>query len=553
MTEPAEDPERPEDDSERREEPEDPERPGLGPDGARDTAVPAAQPAAARATTGASTVSGGLWLALNYTFPQVYLVVLSVVLARFLGPEDMGRQSFIAWVSLTLAQFLSQGLAAAVQRYAAEMRGRDRDDLAVGLAKWGLRLAAGFAVAGGAVVAAVGLTRGELESAWLLAALVCVVTVVHTLPHALLLSFQRFRQASFVGLVTGAVGVAGTIAALALGGGIASVFAVQLAVTSAGLTWVSVLAAGLARGEVHAPVPTAGERSPVVSYAWFATGAGLLALVVERRSEFVPLDIYSAPEELAFYSIAFGAVHAMRRLAEGASAPLVPAIATLVGAGGHGRIRSSVGRGLRLMLLVALPMTAAGVVLGPAALELVYGTRYSGAGTVLVVLAAAFPAVAMASVSGGFLEGMAQVRLTLLALGVAAVVDVAMAFALVPPFDAIGAALANVCGLLTATVLMLVFVRRTVGPLEIHLSALARTFAASAAAALAGVAVLGWLSGVVAFVAAAVGMAAVFAGLAVLLRILPPSDAEWVERAMGHRAGGRVGAVCARIARPAAN
>ena len=60
----------------------------------------AAAAAAATATTGTSVLHGSLWNTASRLIPQVYSLGISVAAARFLGPNGMGRQSFIAFIEL---------------------------------------------------------------------------------------------------------------------------------------------------------------------------------------------------------------------------------------------------------------------------------------------------------------------------------------------------------------------------------------------------------------------------------------------------------------------
>ena len=74
-------------------------------------------------TSGASVVSGGLWSILGRTLPQLQLVVLSVVAARFLGPDGMGRQSLIAFVGITTVMVATAGFPSSVSRFVGELLG----------------------------------------------------------------------------------------------------------------------------------------------------------------------------------------------------------------------------------------------------------------------------------------------------------------------------------------------------------------------------------------------------------------------------------------------
>ena len=84
-------------------------------------------------TTGRSVVSGGLWTLLNRVLPQAQLLVLSIIVARYLGPTDMGRQSFIAFAAIALVQVATAGMPAALSRFVGELLGARRGGQAMSL------------------------------------------------------------------------------------------------------------------------------------------------------------------------------------------------------------------------------------------------------------------------------------------------------------------------------------------------------------------------------------------------------------------------------------
>ena len=500
---------------------------------------------AAASTTGASVMSGGIWVAFSYVLPQLYIVVVSVVAARFLAPADMGRQSFIAWAALSIGALLSSGLGGSMQRYTAEMLGRGRPEAAVALLWWGWRIALVLALAGGSALTAIGLARDELESAWILAGVACAASLLHTAPFAVVVGYQRFRQATVVGIVTGAFGVVGVIAALALGYGIPGMFAVEALVGIAGFVWVSVLVRRIVAGTKGSPL---GDLRPrVARYAGLSTVVGGVALIVEKRSELIALERYSSPQEIAYYSISFAALAAMLRLVEGLAAPVVPAVATLYGAGESERIGEGFSRAVRLILIFAFPAAAAGIALGPAALRLAYGEAYEETGTIVVLLLSVFPALALYNLISSFLDGVGRLGLLLAAMAFGAVLDVGLAFALVPAFDARGAALANMAGQTATAALLLLVAHRLVGPFQLRLTSLLRVVAASLLALAATLGVVDALPVGFDLFAGMAAFALVFGGLAILLRIMPRRDAEWMDGQIGERLGGRVGRILERL------
>ena len=172
------------------------------------------------------------------------------------------------------------------------------------------------------------------------------------------------------GLTTGAAGTVAVVAALAAGGGITSMFAVEVVVSALNLVWTSALARRAAAELTTQIEPVGPLRNQTLRYALLSSTSVLMTFVVWRRSEFFFLDHYSTNTHIALSSISYSLVGAMVQLFEALTAVLTPAIATLYGAGEHERIRLGYGRALRLLLLLSLPLTTVMVTLGPAVFRL---------------------------------------------------------------------------------------------------------------------------------------------------------------------------------------
>jgi O-antigen/teichoic acid export membrane protein len=508
--------------------------------------------AGAAATTGESLLRGGVWSIAVRFVPQLYVLAVSIAAARFLGPEDFGRQSFIAFVELSVIALLTGGLANAIVRHVADSVGRDRTEAVRRLFTWAWRLELAGAAVGGGAVLAVGLLGAEPRSAWIVAGVATSLGVLHAVPNAVLLGIQRWRDASVVGLVTGAAGTLATISVLAAGGGITGMFVVEAVVSAGNLFWTS----WLMRRALAATMPVgrlAGEewvdlRRRATGFALLASYGVILTLVLWRRSEFFFLERYSTETELALYSVVFAVTAALMRFPEALAAVALPAVATLSGAGELDRIRSGFGRGTRLMTIVALPLTAAVLALGPLLLLLIYGEDFRGTGPVLLIMVAIFPLVPLLHLGGSVLSGLGLLRVQLLAETGAAALNIGLAFALVPAHGAVGAAIANVAGQGTAAALVFVYALRVIGPLELRLVSLAPTVVSSAVAGFAAWLAADAVGGAPGLLLGLVAGTLVFGTLSAALRIVPADDAAWLDQAAGPRLGGFVGWVCRRFA-----
>ncbi|HEX8854561.1 MAG TPA: MATE family efflux transporter [Thermoleophilaceae bacterium] len=481
-------------------------------------------------TSGATVMRGGIWTAVSRMIPQVYTLIISLVAARFLGPDGMGRQSFIAFVELSTMQLFTGGLSLGMMRNIGEALGAGRAGAVRAIISWGWRLQAIGCVGGVLVLGGAAAFGAEPTAAWVLAAVACFMGVMHTVPSAVLIGMQRWRDASIVGLVTGSIAVPATIAVLAAGGGIAGIFAVEAATTTMNLIWTTRLARrsldGLGDGNHD---PGSDYKRQIVRYTLATTVTMVLGLIVYRRSEFFFLEHYSTNSEIAFYSIAFSAMSAVVLLPEAFGGALAPAIATLVGAGDHERIRSGYSRALRLAIMAALPLTAAIMTLVPPLIELVYGRAYADTRGILIIMAIIFPILPLLNMGNGLMLGLGKMRVPVIASFVAAFVNVGLDFALIPDHAAKGAAVANAAAQTTVAVILVLYIWRLLGgivlrPLPIVLSALAS--AAAAAAALAVLAAAG--TGVPGVIAASVAFVLALLGAGRILRFLPSDDAAWL-------------------------
>jgi O-antigen/teichoic acid export membrane protein len=500
---------------------------------------------AAAQTTGASVMRGGAWAALGHIVPQLYVVAISIAGARFLGPSDFGRQSFIAFVSLSVLLVLTSGIGLALMRTVAEALGRDRPDEAIGVVGWAWRLQLVGAVLGaGGLLIAAGL-GARPEAAWAFAAAFVAFGVLQSVANAVLLGTQHFRSAALIGAVTGGVMVPLIIGVLAAGGGITGMFAVEAAVAGANLVWTWVLA----RRALHGPSAPAVElRRGALRFAGWTTLSALVTLVVWRRSEFLFLAHYSTDAQIGLYSIAFAMVTAVSAIPEQLSTVFVSAFATLRGADAADRVRSGFARALRLIVLATLPITAGAAAVGPELLKVVYGDVYEGAGTPLLIMVGVIPFLAIGSIASSLMSGYDDARTPLLAGAFAAVVNIALALLLIPPLDATGAALANSGAQIAATVPLYVAARRLSGPVRWEVGSLLRCGVASAGCALAAlgmIALVGGAAGVTLGIAAGT---ATFAALALGLRVLAADDAAWLDGHLGQAFGGRAGVLLRRAA-----
>jgi O-antigen/teichoic acid export membrane protein len=499
-------------------------------------------------TTGTAVVRGGIWTAASRIVPQLNIIAISIAAGRFLGPTDMGRQSYIAFVSASVVLVATASLPAAMSRFVAEALGAGRRGVARTLLRMTWRVETAVAIVAVAALEAYAWLAGDPAGAWALTAIACGFGVLHTVPNALLSAAQRWRDATIVGLLTGVVSVPATIAVLAAGGGITGFFAVEAVITAVNFIWTAKLARRLLPS-LSAPGPLPPDlRSEFLRFAGVSTLFVAIEFVVWRRSEFFFLQRFSAEAEIAFYSIAFAAATGLTRVPEALAQVTMPAVASLAGEGAPDRIRTGYWRALRLLVFATPAVAAAALAFGPELIRLAYGGEFARAGDVLLVVLAPLPLLPILTISTALMFGLGKLRVVLIAGLAATAVDLVLAALLVPRYDAIGAAVSNVCAQLTAGVPVLMAVSRRLSPSDLPLGLLMRSLLVSVLSGAAAAALVLALGGIPGVLAGAVVAGALFWTLGTRIGIVSERDAQWLRDAGGGRLGQRVGAFTARFA-----
>jgi O-antigen/teichoic acid export membrane protein len=497
-------------------------------------------------TTGARAFRGGLWQSTAQVAPYGYTLIVSIVAARLLGPDRMGRQSFIAFTVVVAQTLTTGGLGNAIVRYVAELRGQGREQTLPSLAAWGWKATAALGALGALALVAVAAAGASPTLAWIFAAVAAFAGALNRAPGGVLIGTQAWRSHALVVVVIGAGTVVATLLVLLLGAGVSGMLGVTAAAAVAMLVWLAMLARRRLRPLDAARRPLGSLRREVARFSLALSVPVILSLVVVQRSELFFLEHYSSNRQIALYSIAFSATAGLTAISAGIAAVLTPSVATLVGGGEFARIRRGYSRVLRLGLLFSVPLTGAALALGPALLHLMYGPRYKGVGDVLVIILLILPLVPLGAASGALLIGYGRVRAPMIIGLVAAAVDLGLAAALVPRFDALGAAVANTSASVVSGVLAIGIAARQVGGTSLRWNSILRVLAVSVVAAgLARLVLLGGTTWILLVAAAAVEVVALGIG-ALTFRIVSADDAAFLVRAF--KGGARVTRLFQRLA-----
>ena len=454
----------------------------------------------------ATVARDGLWSVLAYTANAASVFVVSVMVARALGPAEWGRFSLHLWIIRMGPALLALGVPVALAKFVAEKMATGDDAEARALFRLSVKahaatVAAATIVAGSWLAARDGVAAGEL------AVLVGIpVALLAMDAEAMMAGLRRFRAIGVLTAATGAAHLAAAATGLALGVGWQGFLSLFVAVLGANLVATLLVC----RHGVRAASVVRADRRTSSAFIRYA-GICALWLVVENvlwgRPELWFLDRYGSDADVGYYSTALRVASLAALLPLVAARPLVPEFARQRGRTATSELGALFSRVCGLLAVATAPLALIGGAVGGAAIEVVYGAEFAPAGRAAAILMASSLVTAVASPVAAALLTAPRPRVVV-ELGVACTaLNLVLDIVLIPRFGLTGAAVVNVAAQGVWVTVGIIYCRRSLG-LEYPVRTLARVVGLAATAAVPAIVVTSLAGGVGGLIAAgAVGLA----------------------------------------------
>ena len=442
-------------------------------------------------------------------------VVLSILVARALGPEEMGSYALALMVVSAVQTLAGFGLARTTLKFTAAGHGTGADDLpggaAAALAATAPLLAAVFGdprllvlLPLGSGILLCGLLSGVLESA--------------------LEGRSRFDFLARAALWLTPVHLVATLTALAVGAGAPGVILAQVAFGAVNLAVLAVLARRAGLVAWRPPPPDAVLRRRMLRFARHGYWLSLLTFVVHDRVEVLVLGALATPEAVSYYSVALGAAEAAMGLGPYIVASVFFPILVAAWTGGDPRLANArYAQCLRYLALLAAPLALGGVAVAPAGVAVLFGPDYAPAVPVLRLTLLSATAIALAQGPMSVLMAVERQDWLLRVRGALAVANLGLDVVLVPRFSALGAAGANLAVAVAEVLLLAVVAWRLVGARPAPAAGV--PFVAAGLAALAAALVVGDRTDPLSLAAGILVAAPIYAAALLAGRFFGPQDA----------------------------
>lgn len=469
----------------------------------------------------------------------VSALIMSVILARGLGPSLMGDLSYVIWAERTLIALASLGYMYATVRYTAETFGRGEGHRAWGVVRLFMRreIITTAIVVAVVVPIILAVAPAGLQAPILVVALTLFfITIEGIYTHALQ-GAQRYDITARTSMIK--MGLQVPVAGLVVhyGGGLTLLLATLGVTLLVSLLIQRNRALAVYQDSLAAPaMPMTAEMRAYIVPLSIVT---VLDSIVWDRSGVFFLGFYATSADIAYYSLAFGLAARAMIIPGIAVGALLPAFSELHGRGAPDEFASLYRTALRYVALVGAPLAALVAALAPALIVWLYGDAYLPAAPMVGVLALVSLLSAMREVALAALRAVGDRHCALTAIWVAAVVNVALGALLIPRWTTTGAVIASAAGQLTATVWVFIGIAR-IHRVAFPLADLAKIAAAGTLALVVTWSLAGDAHDLVRLGIAATGGVGVFLVAAVALRLIGPREWDLITTST-RRLAGRVG------------
>jgi len=393
-------------------------------------------------------------------------LVVSIIIARSLGPDDFGRYSYVVWVAGILLAFGNNGLTTTVIRFVSELLGRDAPDAARSVHGWLLRrqlaclaLVAIVFVLGAKQFAPVGW---QYPMAWFVAiALVAGLSkAIYIFDSSVAKGYGRFDVEAKATVTLSGVNV---VAVLLLVYFDAPLIGYLLAFLLVSIGYGLMSSWMLHRGGM---VPSKAPVEPVLRQRvrghLFWTVLLVLAFTLSNKSiETYLLNATAGPAEVGFFAIAAALSRGgVDLLASGLMTVMMPVMAHAFGRGGLQHASRIMAKALRYCVFLGLMLVGVGLLCSRPGVMLLYGEEYQQVVLPLRMMILVGGLTLGESAFTALLSTTDNQRLRVVFSTLFLGLSAAFAFALVPRYGLVGAVMSYACSRLLASALLWIVVSR---------------------------------------------------------------------------------------------
>lgn len=379
-------------------------------------------------------------------------LLLSVALARKLGPEQYGSYAFAVWLIGLGALLSNMGISVASTKFVSEYQGAEDQKGLLWVVRATLRSRALVALAIAVTLIPISwvLVANDKGSAVhyypLLISLALVPYALHQAFQGILKGFQRYDYSALALSVGLLLKAAIAVALVWRGYGVLHLLILE------GAAWAvaAVLGLGFLRRLVAKPFskqdssPSREKKKNLFQFAAIASVLLLMDFIINDRSELFFIKLFRPDAEVGYYSLAFAmAAYPMQLIPGALGSVLMPAVSEQFGRRDNARLSAIYVTSARYLMMLAFPLSAGGIVMARPLVIALFGEEYLPMVLPSQILMAAGATYAVSLSTSSVIWGTNRPQFFLLMSGFKVPINIIACLLLIPPLGMKGAALAQ--------------------------------------------------------------------------------------------------------------
>lgn len=376
-------------------------------------------------------------------------LLISMLVARTLGPADYGRYAYLVWLTGILIMLFNNGLTTTAITFISECRGREDTESARRIHGWLQKVKlASLTTVTVLFLAAVPFLQpaGWEGQLWLFAAIALVAALTKS-DYIFGISIAKgYGIFSIEAMISNLMSVASLVGAGILAWQHAPLDAylalfVGVSAGHAAMTYLMLHRAGISR---DAPSLDPNLRARIRKHLLWTVVLVVVAAFTNKSIETMLLNAYSGAEAVGFFLIAAALTRGgVELLSSGLSSVLMSMMGHAYGAGGAERVGKILQDSVRYYHFLGLLLAGVGVLWAHPIIELMYGAKFAEAAFVLQVMVVVSGLSASEGAFGALLSTTDNQRSRAMLAVFSVIVSALSALAFVPSFGLAGAVAAH--------------------------------------------------------------------------------------------------------------
>lgn len=410
------------------------------------------------------TISNTVYYSISIYVEFFIGLIISVLLARSLQPEDYGHYSFYMWVSALLMLLINGGMPTALTKFISELGQNEPDRMNHAIAKIRKIYYFSTILVIGAFVATVSLLHNYLQSGEYTLYMIIAMAVLFKSKYMQYVGyykgFENFRALAVISLYIPPVNmVIVAIVAFVLPEVTNFLFA-YLTVSILYMLFAMRLDKNTSQAGTGNGVNDSELNRRIFRHYYISSVLTFLNFLVFKQSEIFFLKIYVDEHALAFFNIGFLLGTSAALLIPGIYSGLLLPIMSRLYNRSEDRIRATYLNAVRYLVILGFPLIIITFIIGKLLIETMYGSAYSQAYPALLGCIVAATIQTIASAATSLMTGTDKHNILLIVLLVGGTLKLIIDIAMIQWLGLDGAIIAYVVTSLLVSLAYMTFISR---------------------------------------------------------------------------------------------